>query len=155
MWRGKAISKKIIFYIHSQSCNSFVMFALFINNKNFEVSDFILESKLLLKLFFARKTSEIILLPLILRTKSIWYCNSCGFSMLPSKWVNRKWQHACVSTDLIYTYNGLSKNQLFAYSNNMNEICPKTRRLFWLWVNAATLIHIRNRSYIFLRAEWT
>lgn len=69
MWRGKAISKKIIFYIRSQSCNSFVMFALFINNKNFEVSDFILESKLLLKLFFARKTSEIILLPLILRTK--------------------------------------------------------------------------------------
>lgn len=51
--------------------------------------------------------------------------------MLPSKWVNRKWQHARVSTDLIYSYNGLSKNLLFAYNNNMNEIFPKTRRLFW------------------------
>lgn len=45
------------------------MFDLFINNKNFEVSDLILESKLLLKLFFACKTFEIILLPLTLRTK--------------------------------------------------------------------------------------
>lgn len=64
MWRGEAISTRIIFYIHSQSCNSLLMFALYVNNKNFEVSGLILESKLLLKLFFVRKTSEIIPLPL-------------------------------------------------------------------------------------------
>lgn len=65
----KQFLQEIISYIHSQSCNSLLKFALFINNKNFEVSGLILESKLLLKLLFVRKTSEIIPLPLILRTK--------------------------------------------------------------------------------------
>lgn len=65
----KQFLQEIICYIHSQSCNSLLMFTIFINNENFEVSGLILESKLLLKLFFVRKTSEIIPLPLILRTK--------------------------------------------------------------------------------------
>lgn len=43
-------------------------------------------------------------------------------------------QHAgkcSLSIELIYNYNGLSNNKLFAYNNNMNEICPKTKKLFW------------------------
>jgi len=66
---AKQFLQEISFYIRSASCSSLLMFALFINNKNFEVSGLILESKLLLKLFSARKTSEIIPLPLSLRTK--------------------------------------------------------------------------------------
>ena len=73
MWKGDAIStrnflylQETIFYIH---CNSLLMFALLINNTNFEVSSLILESKLWLKLLFVRMTAEVIPLPLILRTK--------------------------------------------------------------------------------------
>ena len=60
------------------------MFALLKNYADFEVSSLILESKLLLKLFFVRMTTEIIPLPLTLRTKRkllsalmAGICNAC------------------------------------------------------------------------------
>lgn len=146
--------QEIISYIH---CNSLLKFALFINNKNFEVSGLILESKLLLKLFFVRKTSEIIPLPLILRTKRILFSTvmAGGFQCLhqngktgnSSMYENVFCLHVWFIAILVF--------QRINYLHNMNEIHPKTRRLFWFWVNTATLIHIRNRSYIFPGAEWT
>lgn len=153
----KPFLQEIIFYIHNQSCNSLLMFALFINNNNFEVNGLILESKLLLKLFFVRKTYEVIPLPLILRTKRRLFSTvtAGGFQCLHQ---NGKTGNSSMHENVVCLQVWFMAILVFQRINclhNMNEINPKTRRLFWFWRNTATLIHIRSRSYIFPRAEWT
>lgn len=150
----KQFLQEIIFYIHSQSCNSLLMFALLLNNKNFEVSGLILESKLLLKLFFVRKTSEIIPLPLILRTERRLFSTvmAGGFQCFHQ---NGKTGNSSMHENTVCLqvwFIAILVFQRINYLLNMNEICPETWRLFWFWINTATLIHVRSRSYIFHRA---
>lgn len=161
MWSRDAISarnfsdlQETVFYIH---CNSLLMFALLINNTNFEVSSLILESKLWIKLLFVRMTVEGIPLPLILRTKrkllsAVMAGDFHCFHKKKQKTKNRKLSSMHESVVCLQVwFTAIPVFQRIDYLHSINEICPKTLRLLWSWINTAVLVHLNSSSYLFLK----